>query len=224
MDFIEMVTLAGQRQYILAAVHHASRRVRMLGSTAHPTHIWATQAIRNPAHGPRRHRTLDPDQIPDPRPRRQYPALIDEGLGTAGIDTVPIGVRMSRMNSIMERWVKTLRAELLDHTLIWNQAHLRHALREYERHHNEHRTHRSLAGAAPLRVRPKGFEPDQIERLRGRSARSSRWSHPRVSPCGLTCMDVVFGTHRAEAEPFEDRRIDHQPGGLRGDLLLTSLA
>jgi hypothetical protein len=47
MDFIETVTLTGARQYILAAVHHASRRVRILGTTAHPTHAWVTQAVRN---------------------------------------------------------------------------------------------------------------------------------------------------------------------------------
>ncbi|HUR02866.1 MAG TPA: hypothetical protein VM347_10025 [Nonomuraea sp.] len=69
------------------------------------------------------------------------------------------------MNSIIERWVKTLRAELLDRTLIWNQTHLRHALREYERHCNEHRTRRSLAAAAPLRARRQPLVPDEIERL-----------------------------------------------------------
>jgi putative transposase len=35
-------------------------------------------------------------------------------------------------NSIMERWIQTCRRELLDRTLIWNQGHLLHALREYE--------------------------------------------------------------------------------------------
>ncbi|MET9226149.1 integrase core domain-containing protein [Lentzea sp. NPDC003310] len=95
----------------------------------------------------------------------KYPTLIDKILGTAGIDTVPTGVRMPRMNAIMERWAKTLRVELLDRTLIWNQAHLTHALREYERHYNEHRTHRSLAAAAPLRARPQPREPEEIELL-----------------------------------------------------------
>ena len=47
MDFIETVTLTGARQYILAAIHHAGRRVRILGTTAHPTHAWVTQAVRN---------------------------------------------------------------------------------------------------------------------------------------------------------------------------------
>jgi integrase len=31
---------------------------------------------------------------------------------------------MPGMNAIMERWVQTCRRELLDRTLIWNQAHL----------------------------------------------------------------------------------------------------
>ncbi|MEV5718166.1 integrase core domain-containing protein [Amycolatopsis mediterranei] len=95
----------------------------------------------------------------------KYPALIDEILRDAKITTVRTGVRMPRMNAIMERWVKTLRAELLDRTLIWNETHLRHALREYERHYNQHRTHRSLAAAAPLRARPQALDPDRIDRL-----------------------------------------------------------
>ncbi|WP_245778375.1 integrase core domain-containing protein [Lentzea xinjiangensis] len=69
------------------------------------------------------------------------------------------------MNSIIGRWVKTVRGEPLDRTLIWNQTHLHHVLREYERHYNGHRTHRSLAAAAPLRARPQPLEPDQIKRL-----------------------------------------------------------
>ncbi|MCX5085368.1 MULTISPECIES: hypothetical protein [unclassified Streptomyces] len=47
MNFIETVTLPGQRQYILAAIHHVSRRVSVPGNTAHPTHAWMTRAVRN---------------------------------------------------------------------------------------------------------------------------------------------------------------------------------
>ena len=42
------------------------------------------------------------------------------------------------MNAITERWIKTLRAELLNRTLIWNENHLRHALGEYEQHYVRH--------------------------------------------------------------------------------------
>lgn len=47
MDFVETVTLTGQRQYILAAIHHASRRAWVVGTTAHLTHAWVSQAVRN---------------------------------------------------------------------------------------------------------------------------------------------------------------------------------
>jgi transposase InsO family protein len=69
------------------------------------------------------------------------------------------------MNAITERRVKTLRTELLDRTLVWNEAHLRRVLRQYERHYNHHRTHRSLAAAAPLTALPQPLEPAQTGRL-----------------------------------------------------------
>lgn len=34
----------------------------------------------------------------------KYPALIDKFLGAAGIATVPTGVQMPRMDSVIERW------------------------------------------------------------------------------------------------------------------------
>jgi transposase InsO family protein len=58
----------------------------------------------------------------------KYPALFDAILADAGITVVLSGVRMPRMNSVMERWIQSCRHELLDRTLIWNQAHLLHAL------------------------------------------------------------------------------------------------
>ena len=68
----------------------------------------------------------------------------------AGIRVVRSGVRMPRMNSIMERWVQTCRRELLDQTLIWNQPHLLHALREFEEFYNG-RTGRTRASRTPAR-------------------------------------------------------------------------
>jgi transposase InsO family protein len=73
---------------------------------------------------------------------------------------------MPRMNAIMERWVRSCRTEPLDRTLVWNRAHLLHALRDYEAFYNEHRPHRTLAGAAPLRPLPEPItEPDRLTRL-----------------------------------------------------------
>ncbi|MFF7602488.1 integrase core domain-containing protein [Streptomyces mirabilis] len=83
-----------------------------------------------------------------------------------GIEVVQTGVRMPCMNAVMERWVRSCRTELLDRTLIWNQAHLLHALREYEQFCNQHRPHRTLAGAAPLRPLPEPItQSDRLTHL-----------------------------------------------------------
>jgi len=97
----------------------------------------------------------------------KYPALLDAILSDAGIEVVLTGVRMPRMNSIMERWIQACRHELLDRTLIFNQAHLLYALREYERHHNEHRPHRGIANARPRAPLPEPtIDPEALALLR----------------------------------------------------------
>ena len=59
------------------------------------------------------------------------------------------------MNAITERWIGGCRRELLDRTLVWNPAHLRQVLSQYEAHHTQHRPHRFLHGAAPLKPLPE---------------------------------------------------------------------
>ncbi len=46
-DFFETVTLSGARMYVLVVIEHSSRRIRLLGATAHPTTSWVTQTAKN---------------------------------------------------------------------------------------------------------------------------------------------------------------------------------
>ncbi|MEU1751947.1 integrase core domain-containing protein [Micromonospora matsumotoense] len=164
-DFFETVTLTGARLYVLAVIEHATRRVRILGATPHPNAAWVTQTARNLVMDLEdtgcqvKYLIRDRDG--------KYPALFDTILADAGIEVMLTGVRMPRMNSIMERWIQSRRHELLDRMLIWNQAHLLHALREYEHHHNQHRPHRGIANARPLRALPDPMtEQADLARLR----------------------------------------------------------
>ena len=68
-------------------------------------------------------------------------------------------------NAIAERWTGGCRRELLDRTLIWNQNYLRQILHQYETHYNQHRPHRSLDAAAPLKPLP---QPVVLEQYRVR--------------------------------------------------------
>ncbi|MDX6335845.1 MAG: putative transposase [Streptosporangiaceae bacterium] len=81
--------------------------------------------------------------------------LADAGSGSCSATS------RRRMNAIAEPWIGGCRRELLDRTLIWNQTHLRRILPEYETHHNQHRPHGSLHGAAPLKPLPEPVDLDQ---------------------------------------------------------------
>src|SRR5258705_6023380 len=160
-DFFETSTLTGARLYVMAVIQHATRQVRIQRATAHPSAAWVTQAARNLAMdiedaGCRlKYLLRDRDG--------KYPALFDTILTDTGIPVVLTGVQVPRMNSIMERSIQSCRHELLDRTLIWNQAHLLHALRQYERYFNAHRPHRGISNARPLHPLPHPItNPDQL--------------------------------------------------------------
>lgn len=165
-DFIEAVTLTGQRQYILAVIEHTTRRIRVLGTTAHPTAAWVTQAARNLAMD-HTDTTATHAYLIQNRDAK-YPALFDDILRNAGIQIVRTGVRIPRMNAITERWVQNCRHELLDRTLVWNEHHLRHALRQFELHYNAHRPHQAIDQTAPLRAAPEPLSHAQITQLKVR--------------------------------------------------------
>ena len=50
----------------------------------------------------------------------KFTQAFDAVLADAGLRAVKSGVRIPRINSIMERWIQTCRRELLDRTLIWD--------------------------------------------------------------------------------------------------------
>ena len=162
-DFFGGDLLDGTQAYVLAVIEHATRRIRILGVTLHPTGEWTSQQARNLIMdlGKQAHqlRFMIRDR------GSSFTATFDAILADAGIRTVRCNVRTPRMNAIAERWIGGCRREFLDRTLIWNQNHLRRILREYETHHNQHRTHRSLHGAAPLKPLP---EPVDLEQYRVR--------------------------------------------------------
>ena len=86
--------------------------------------------------------------------------MFDEVFRAEGIRIVLTAPQAPRMNAIMERWVGSVRREVLDRMLIINAAHLRKVLSEYESHFNGHRPHRALNHASPLRALPDPVDAD----------------------------------------------------------------
>jgi putative transposase len=184
-DFFETVTLTGGRLYVLGVIEHASRRIRILGATPHPTACWIVQAARNLVmdleDAGNRARFLIRDRDGN------FPGLFDAVRKDSGIEIVLSGVQMPRMNAIMERWVQTCRRELLDRTLIWNQRHLLHALREFEQFYNAHRPHQGIANARLLNALPSPI-PEPAPSPPFTSTDGTARRHP---PRVLTCRGIA---------------------------------
>ena len=83
-----------------------------------------------------------------------FSAAFDAVFTAAGIEVIRTGIRAPRQNSIMERWFRSLRAELTNRTLIWNRRHLMRLLGGYEGFYSRHRPHQAIDQTAPLKPRP----------------------------------------------------------------------
>ena len=85
----------------------------------------------------------------------KFTAAFDAVFTAIDIQIIKTPVRAPRANAIAERFIGTIRRELLDRLLIINRRHAATVLREFQRHYNDHRPHRSLGQAAPLRPLPR---------------------------------------------------------------------
>jgi putative transposase len=77
-------------------------------------------------------------------------AAFDAVFAAEGIEVLRTPVRASRANAYAERWIGTVRREVLDRMRILGCRRLRAVLAEYAGHDNAHRPHRALGQVPPL--------------------------------------------------------------------------
>ncbi|QBI20768.1 integrase [Egibacter rhizosphaerae] len=146
-DFATVDTVLMRRFYVLFFIDTASREVIFGGITANPTSAWTVQAARNLflTHGDRlaSAKALVRDR------GSQFTTSFDAVFRSAGMKVLATPVRTPVANSFAERWIQSLRRELLDRTLVWNQRQLQRLVSDYIDHYNGHRPHRSLQQRPP---------------------------------------------------------------------------
>jgi transposase InsO family protein len=119
---------------------------------------WVTQQARNLAFelqdraAPPRFLIRDRDS--------KFSGPFDEGFRTEGIRVIEMPIRAPRANAYAERWVRTVRAECLDWTLVLGHRHLERVLRTYVGHYNRGRPHRGLGLGLP---EPPPIEPAPVQ-------------------------------------------------------------
>ena len=164
-DFFTVDTAFLRRYYVLFFINIETRQVFFAGATANPTGAWTTQAARNLFL---RHT----DQLDGARALlhdrgSQFIDAFDEVFRTEGFKILRTPIRTPVANTFAERWIGSIRRELLDRTIIWNQHQLQRLVVDYIAHYNQHRPHRSVHQRPPeARDKPPATPPATITALR----------------------------------------------------------
>jgi putative transposase len=164
-DFFTVESIWLRTLYVFFVIELHTRRVRLVAATRNPDAAWVTQQARNlllDLTDGKSFRFLIRDRD------SKYASSFDAVFASEGVDVILTPVQAPRANAFAERWVRTVRAECLDWTLVLGRRHLERILRTYVAHYNAQRPHRGLDLRTPdPRSSPAGEPPDRL-RVQGR--------------------------------------------------------
>jgi len=153
IDFFTVSTIRFATLYVFLVLAHGRRKVVHLAITSNPSMRWVIQQLREamPYGQQPRFLFLDNDGI--------YGDAVEEFLESCEIEEVRTAYRCPWQNPFVERFVGTLRRELLDHVIVLGRSHLERLLREFiEAYYHVARPHQGLDGDTPI-PQPKADAP-----------------------------------------------------------------
>jgi putative transposase len=157
--------------YVLFFIHLESRRVEVAGVTPHPDEAWMRQIARNVTMDEwgflESRRYLIHDR--DTKFTESFRAIVK----SSDVEPLKLPARSPNLNAYAERWVKSVKDECLSKLILFGEASLRRALREYLTHFHQERNHQGKGNVLLLpTVKARGDRADDVpvrcrERLRG---------------------------------------------------------
>ena len=130
--------------YAVVILGHERRRLIGFGVTAHPSAEWIARQVTEalPWDEAPRYLLADRDAAFGPAYTRRIRAM--------RIRDRPTAARLPWQNGHVERLIGSIRRELVDHTVVFSEAHLRRIFHSYVSYYNQVRTHLTLSKDAPV--------------------------------------------------------------------------
>lgn len=140
---VEVWTRRGlQRFLVLFFIELATRRVGIASIARQANGLWMSQVARDltdPRDGllsKQRYLIHDRDPL--------FTADFLKMLAEAGIESVRLPPRSPNLNAYAERFVRTIKESCVDHLVLFGEASLRKAVREFMGHYHSERNHQGL--------------------------------------------------------------------------------
>jgi len=139
-DFFSIETAFLRTLYVLFFIEVGTRRLHVTTSTRNPSGEFVAQQARNLAIDGELEGVAFLIRDRDSK----YTRAFDEVFISEGARVIKGPIRAPKANAFAERFVRTVRHEVLDLTLVLGRGHLDRILRCYAEHYNARRPHRGL--------------------------------------------------------------------------------
>ena len=144
IDLFLVPTIGFKLLFEFVVLRHDRRQIAHLAVTAHPTAAWIAQQMSEAFPWDTAPQFLVRDRD------ASYGQVFRERTARMGSRDRPTAPRSPWQNGHVERLIGSIRRELLDHVIIFDERHLRRLLTSYAEYYNTWRTHLSLGQNCPI--------------------------------------------------------------------------
>jgi len=164
MDFFTVPTATFRVLYVWFAIRHSRREIVHWCVTDSPTAPWVVQQLQetfpfDDAGARSKYLVLDRDTI--------FSAAVVAAIESLRLEAKRTSYHSPWQNGVAERFVGTIRRDLLDHAIVLDDDHLRRLLSEYLAYYHQNRTHLGVEKDAPV-ARPVELRPGGAVQARRR--------------------------------------------------------
>jgi putative transposase len=125
--------------YILFFLRVDTREVHLAGVTLRPDQRWMTQIARNMTMAD--WSVLAPGQYLIHDRDGKYCPAFQQIIEAVGVKQIPLPPRSPNLNAYSERWIRSVKDEVLSRLILSGERSLRYALNEYVTHYHTERPH-----------------------------------------------------------------------------------